>query len=234
MIRRIARDATMVVTAATMIVACSGSHAGSSASPTGVSVTPSDSAASEELATIRGVGSECGQVTYQPTTTVGTVVITAGTTSCAEAMSVVNRFLHDPALDHTGNTMSAEFDGWQCASPTAVASEVYGYLTACGRGAVALEVRAAGSTAAPQGPAPSSLDCDPAAITRDLGQQLNVKRCHGDWAYVDTGELGDAQSLLRLVNGTWTRYTGFPSSICQGRAAADGVPAAELTSFRPC
>jgi len=77
-------------------------------------------------------------------------------------------------------------------------------------------------------------ECDASAISIHLGQQLNVVRCYGDWAYVDAGGLGDAQSLLRLVDGRWTRYTGFPSSICRDQARMAGVPDGELSSFRPC
>lgn len=79
-----------------------------------------------------------------------------------------------------------------------------------------------------------SFTCDPAAIARDLGQQLIVERCYPQWAYVSSGELGDAQSLLRRLGGTWTRYTGFPSSFCRAEALFDGVPLAELSSFPPC
>ncbi|OBF48754.1 hypothetical protein A5778_22260 [Mycolicibacterium monacense] len=76
--------------------------------------------------------------------------------------------------------------------------------------------------------------CDGGGISADLGQALQVVRCSPGWAYVTTGDLGDASSLVRLVGDSWTRYTGFPSSICRGQAAADGVPATELSSFRPC
>lgn len=77
--------------------------------------------------------------------------------------------------------------------------------------------------------------CDSAAISADLGQSVNVLRCHGDWAYVSNGEFGDSTLLARLDGGgAWSNYTGFPSSFCRGAAAADGVPAEELSSFRPC
>ena len=82
-------------------------------------------------------------------------------------------------------------------------------------------------------PAPEP-PCDADAISRDLGQRLMVRRCHGDWAYVSIDETGQAPSLLRQVAGTWTRYTGFPTTVCKDTATADGVPAAELTSFPPC
>jgi hypothetical protein len=76
--------------------------------------------------------------------------------------------------------------------------------------------------------------CEPADISRDLGHTYSVMRCHGDWAFIDIGGLGDTHSLARLVNGRWTSYTAFPTSICQSRARSDGVPEQELSSFRPC
>ena len=84
----------------------------------------------------------------------------------------------------------------------------------------------------PWGPAPSA--CDSAAISADIGGALEVERCYGNWAYVSNGESGDGQSLLRHVDDVWTRYTGFPSTICVAQAAADGVPQAELSSFPSC
>lgn len=76
--------------------------------------------------------------------------------------------------------------------------------------------------------------CDGGGISADLGQALQVVRCSPGWAYVTTGDFGDSTSLVRLVGDSWTRYTGFPSSICSRQAAADGVPATELSSFQPC
>lgn len=153
-----------------------------------------------------------------------------GESSCADAKAVMVRYLRDASITHTGNTWSAEFDGWLCASPTATASDEYGYLTSCTRGTTdELQIRRS-----PAGQTPSvarASGCDSAAISRDMDQQLNVVRCQGDWAYVNTGELGDAQSLLRRVNGKWTRYAGFPTSICRSQAESDGVPEVELSSF---
>ncbi len=82
--------------------------------------------------------------------------------------------------------------------------------------------------------APSAAACDGAAISADLGNQLNVVRCYQGWAYVSNGELGDATSLVRLVGTKWTAYAGFPSTICAARAASDGVPSPELRSFPTC
>ncbi|MCG7592746.1 hypothetical protein MHN84_01900 [Mycobacterium sp. PSTR-4-N] len=174
----------------------------------------------------------CGSVTYPATGASGSVTVTAGDLSCADAMQIVDRYLNDPALPHSGNTDSAEFDGWNCASPTATAAELYGYTTSCARNDGA-EIRVLPAPAASSHSQPLA-NCDPSAISADLGQRLNVIRCYDGWAYVDSGDLGDAQSLVRLVGDSWTRYTGFPSSICRGKALLQGVPMPELRSFSPC
>jgi len=172
-------------------------------------------------------------VTYPQTGANGQIVIVKGELACSDAESVIARYLNDPAIAHSGNTWSAEFDGWLCASPTAAAATAYGYLTSCTLGATdELQIRPTSSGQTPAS-APAST-CDPDAIFRDLGQQLNVKRCHGDWAYVDTGESGDAQSLLRRVDDRWTRYAGFPTTTCRSTAVSDGVPEVELSSFPSC
>lgn len=99
----------------------------------------------------------------------------------------------------------------------------------------ALAATPAAAQTLPFGPPPAApVTCDGGAISADLDQVLQVVRCSPGWAYVTTGDLGDASSLVRLAGDSWARYTGFPSSICRGQAAADGVPAPELSSFRPC
>ncbi len=76
--------------------------------------------------------------------------------------------------------------------------------------------------------------CDASAISNALGPAVSVVRCHGDWAYVTTGGLGDSTMLAQLRENGWSRYTGFPSSICKAQAAADGVPSQELANFTSC
>jgi hypothetical protein len=49
-------------------------------------------------------------------------------------MDVINRYLYDPNLEHNGNAWFAQFDGWGCNQPTAMARQ-YGYWTSCMRGA---------------------------------------------------------------------------------------------------
>lgn len=98
------------------------------------------------------------------------------------------------------------------------------------------------SAAHPAGPGPEVVPylqtpqamCDSATISADVGEQLQVLRCYPGWAYVTNGELGDSTSLMRMAGDSWTRYTGFPSSICKDRAANDGVPGSELSSFTRC
>lgn len=181
--------------------------------------------------------SGCGSVTVPMTGVVGTVVVAAGGLSCEDARLVVDRYLNDVSLSHVGNSWSAEFDGWGCSMPTAVAAEQYGYIGQCLRGDDEIRVVASSSDAAqpsqtPAAEAPDS--CDAATISEDIGRSVQVVRCYGAWAYVTTGELGDSTSLVRRDGDTWTRYTGFPSSICRNEAGASGVPAEELSSFRDC
>jgi hypothetical protein len=224
--------AVVAFVAAATFTACQ--HSDKPALPTNDTFRP-DPAAGPLTAdpAAHGPGSECGMLTYPQTGTNGEVVIVKGETSCADAKAVMVRYLHDASITHTGNTWSAEFDGWLCASPTAAASEEYGYLTSCTRGTTdELQIRRPSAGQTPS--ATPASGCDSTAISRDMGQQLNVGRCQRDWAYVSTSELGDAQSLLRRVNGTWTRYAGFPTTICRSQADSDGVPGAELSSFPPC
>ena len=65
---------------------------------------------------------------------------------------------------------------------------------------------------------------------------LNVGDCAGGWvSYSICAEcLGDVEQLGRLENGAWTSYTGFPTSICQDEARADGVPARYAENFPRC
>jgi hypothetical protein len=90
------------------------------------------------------------------------------------------------------------------------------------------------SQTSPTTPTATAPTCDAAAISRALGASHTVVRCYGDWAYVDAGGPGDAQALARLVNSEWTRYTAFPTSICQSKAKSDGVPERELANFPSC
>lgn len=76
--------------------------------------------------------------------------------------------------------------------------------------------------------------CDSAAISAAWGSPLQVVRCHDGWAYVSNGEMGDSTMLMRWDGSGWRHYTGFPSNKCRAAAAADGVPASELSSFSPC
>lgn len=182
------------------------------------------------------LGNGCGSVSYPESGQTGTVQVQHGSVECDTAVAVVNRFLRDPGLLHEGNTMSAQFDGWLCASPTAVAAAQYGSSTECTRGQDTIWVVSA--MVAPVGltepAAPPAAECDDAAVSAGLGGQVRVLRCYGTWAYVTAGELGDSTSLAQLKGSKWRRYTGFPSSICRAQAASDGVPPTEVASFRDC
>lgn len=85
-------------------------------------------------------GSQCGTVTYPATGTVGTVVVQSGSITCSDAHSMITRYMTDPSIAHTGNTWSAQFDGWGCSSPTAAGSVAAGYSTQCMKGDVEVRV----------------------------------------------------------------------------------------------
>lgn len=131
----------------------------------------------------------CGVVAYPATGARGTVVVTSGATTCGEAMRIVDRYLHDRSLVHTGNTWAADFEGWSCVTPTSAAGEEYGYLSAC-RDLSGSEIRV--TKEQPPGAAPLGAECSAPVVAADMGQPLHIERCYGDWAYVSAGESGTA------------------------------------------
>ncbi|MFN3340847.1 MAG: serine/threonine protein kinase [Dietzia sp.] len=82
-------------------------------------------------------------------------------------------------------------------------------------------------------PPARSSGCDPDEIASEAGiarRNVNVDRCAGAWAlahvFVPPGEpAGDTQYIVSRVGGSWTRYTGIPSTTCRQEAEADGMPA---------
>lgn len=84
---------------------------------------------------------DCGTVTYPQSGRSGVVHIASGGISCSEAMAMIGKYLNDPTLSHSGNTWSAQFDGWGCASPTATAAALEGYSTTCSRGGTEVQIR---------------------------------------------------------------------------------------------
>lgn len=165
----------------------------------------------------------CGVVAYPGTGARGIVKVVWGPTLCGAAMEIVDRYLHDPQLVHSGNTWMADVDGWLCATPTA---DEYGYLSSCSD-RFGGEIRVLPE---PAGPEPTWIPCEASVVSADIGEPVNVVRCYGNWAFVTIGE-SDVQSLIRLVNGTWERYVSFPAPICTWQAILDGVPAPELRGF---
>lgn len=119
-------------------------------------------------------------------------------------------------------------------------------LTGC---SVSTDGQATGAIATPEtampagtpssSPSPAAADgegiCTISAIANDVGRQpIEPPRCSPGWAYVSWALQGDAQSLLRVVDGQWQIYTSFPSKTCVDEARADGVPQRELSSFIEC
>jgi hypothetical protein len=82
-----------------------------------------------------GAGDECGAAATQP----GTVVVAAGSISCADAMAVVNRYLTDPTLARDGEWV--HFDGWDCWAPSPEEKVVNAFGTECNRGADDIQIR---------------------------------------------------------------------------------------------
>lgn len=78
-----------------------------------------------------------------------------------------------------------------------------------------------------------SAGCDPDEISIEAGidrRNVTVDRCLGGWAlahgYVPVGEpAGDTQYIVSRNGGSWSRYTGIPSSTCRQEAVGDGMPA---------
>lgn len=88
-----------------------------------------------------GPGENCGTHTYEATGTQAGIFVVDGEMTCGDAVAVVNRYFSDPGLDRQGNTMSAAFDGWTCASPTAVAAREAGYSTRCANDAEGITIQ---------------------------------------------------------------------------------------------
>lgn len=92
------------------------------------------------------------------------------------------------------------------------------------------------TTARATGAAPRP--CDPAVIAEDLGRpqsQVLLGQCRGDWALMDNGgQYGDTDYLVREVGGRWMSYAEFPTRLCRGDAANDGVPAEWQVNFPEC
>lgn len=81
-----------------------------------------------------GAGDECGAAP-QP----GTVIVAAGTISCAEAMAVINRYATDTSLVRDGEWV--HFDGWDCWAPAPDQAAMNGFGTECSRGADDIQIR---------------------------------------------------------------------------------------------
>jgi hypothetical protein len=64
----------------------------------------------------------------------GYVAVVHGDVPCPIALAVIDRYFHDPTINHNGNSWSAALDdGWSCLLPNAMARE-YGWRTQCIRG----------------------------------------------------------------------------------------------------
>ena len=116
--------------AMTVLAGC-GAGDGTSARVTGSTTTAATQSEAPPVAVNAAPGEECGTHTYAATGTVAGIYVVEGSMTCADATALVDRYFTDSSLVRQGNTESAMFDGWTCASPTAVAAQAAGYSTQC-------------------------------------------------------------------------------------------------------
>ncbi|UNN05166.1 hypothetical protein [Rhodococcus opacus] len=69
----------------------------------------------------------CGTITIPQTGKAGTVVNDTSAITCDEAMSVMNRYLNDPAV----NDRTYTFDEWTCSVLGAAEADQYGHVVEC-------------------------------------------------------------------------------------------------------
>ncbi len=84
-------------------------------------------------------GDDCGAVAAPQTGPRGTITVAAGTISCADATTVINRYLTDPSLPRDGEWV--HFDGWDCWAPSPEQKVMNGLDTECNRGVDDIQIR---------------------------------------------------------------------------------------------
>lgn len=77
-------------------------------------------------------GTMCGAATGRRV-----VTVVSGTISCTDALAVMDAYWNLPAGDY-GNANIRQFDGWNCAAPTANMSRELGYGSRCSKGDITL------------------------------------------------------------------------------------------------
>lgn len=82
-------------------------------------------------------GDECGAVGVPPA---GIVVVASGSLTCADAMTVVNRYFGEFTAAPDNNEW-IRFDGWECWTPSADQAIVNGFGTECSRGGDNVQIR---------------------------------------------------------------------------------------------
>ncbi|RPA59074.1 hypothetical protein EF294_14785 [Gordonia oryzae] len=154
-----AAAALAVATLALALAACSDS--GPAAESSSTSVAASEAASTTQTttalnttpsgtsATGNTTPATCTTIRYPSTGLTGTIVVNEGALSCAEAITVIDRYLTLPSSSTGGNARYAEFDGWSCASPTAASSQLQGIGTECSRGTDSIRVVTPGGSTQP-------------------------------------------------------------------------------------
>lgn len=137
--------------------------------PTAATGTPT----AEPLAKPALPGESCGTATYPQTGAVVEVFVDSGAMTCANAVTVFDRYLHDPTLVHGGNTWFTSFDGWGCSSPTAARAQETGNAGVCEN--PGSRIRIVARPAADRSPVPQ------AVVAGDLGlaTPMTVPACDG-------------------------------------------------------
>lgn len=77
-------------------------------------------------------GTMCGAATGRRV-----VTVVSGTISCTDALAVMDSYWNLPPGNY-GNANIRQFDGWSCASPTAMMSRELGYGSRCSKGDIML------------------------------------------------------------------------------------------------
>ncbi|WP_137723707.1 hypothetical protein [Prescottella subtropica] len=147
-------------------------------------------------------GESCGTTAYPQTGSVVDIFVEKGTTiTCAGAYAVFGRYLHDPALEHGGNTWFASFDGWGCSSPTAARAQATGNSGVCETADGQLRIVARPAA----GPVPGV----PATVAGDLGLStpMTVPACDGTGIVV-LANATDPASYRTEIQRYLTTYPG--------------------------
>ncbi|MGC4935958.1 hypothetical protein ACLQ3C_20010 [Gordonia sp. DT30] len=187
--RRIATRAGLSLIAA-LAIAVSAAACASSSQQTGSGSTTTAADSTSQQGTTNASASPTAQtsssssgrsattadctVTYPATGRRGTVVVNDGNLTCEQAKVLIEKYLTQPDTGASGNTVHIQVDGWDCASPSAVTSELQGIGTECIRGSDSIRVVLPGGSTAPH-------QVSAGAYMRDDGTAYQFSADGGYW-----------------------------------------------------